>query len=97
VLLILNEGSIIMKKGTFITIFILAHVGFASLQIHKQNIFTKLSYEAQKKEKTKLEFHEKKKQLTQQRHIFANHAVIKDFAQKKLGMESVSIAQIKKM
>lgn len=86
-----------MKKGIFFGLFILVHIGFIFLQIHKQSFIVQLTYEKQKNEKIKEELLEKKNQLTQQWYILQNRTSIKQYAEKELGMKKVAFKQIKNL
>jgi len=86
-----------MKRSTFITIFIGAHIIFAGLQIYKQNEFTRLSYNYQKKENQKEQLVKKKNQLIHEQFAQTNHTDIKEFARQHLQMEPVNISQVKKL
>jgi hypothetical protein len=86
-----------MKKQTFITIFIGAHILFASLQIYKQNEFTKRAYEHQRKQHMHDQLIEKRNDLKNKKCALASHTDIKRFAHSQ-GLEPISITkQVKKL
>ena len=86
-----------MGSRAFITLFILIHVIFIFLQIHKQSYGIKLSYQKQKNEKNKQQLIEKKNNLTQELHTMQNRSDIKKYAENSLGMKKIFLSQIKQI
>ena len=86
-----------MKKITFILIFIAAHILFVVVQIHKQSLFTKTSYEKQKNEKYLTELEQKKKDLSQELYKLQSSKNVKKFSIDKLGMGKVKLDQVVKL
>jgi uncharacterized membrane-anchored protein YhcB (DUF1043 family) len=85
------SGKVVMKKTTFIALFVGIHVTFVFLQIHKQSIFIGLSFEKQRLEKRKDELMEQKDQLSGQLYALNDQASIKHFALTQLNMKSLSL------
>lgn len=86
-----------MSKKKLIGSFIIFHILFIFLQIHKQSSFVELSYKKQKNEKVKQELLEKKNSLIQQWYLVQNRASIKQYAQQELGMKKIALHQIKQL
>lgn len=84
-----------MKRPFFISCFIGAHILFVLLVIHKQNKFIEFSYEKQRKEKMVAQLRELKKKLERERYALTSHERVKTFAHKELGMEPMSIKQLR--
>ena len=87
----------IIKRISFITIFITAHLIFVVAQIHKHSTITELIYQKQKNEKRLHELLEKKQTLVHTLHQQQNRTLIKDFATKNLHMSSIKLNQIKRL
>lgn len=86
-----------MRKNMFIATFIVAHVIFIFLQIHKHAQFIKQSYRKQKNEKLHDKLRKEKDILTHQLHSLQRHGTIKSYAQNKLNMVPMHIRQIKRV
>lgn len=86
-----------MKKHTFITLFIVLHLLFIALQIHKQSMFVKRSYEKQRLEQEREQLRARKQELEQQLAELHNPDAVKLFAQETLKMKQVERKQIKKI
>jgi cell division protein FtsB len=86
-----------MKKGKIIVTFMAMHIGFIFLQIHKHMRCIKLSFEKQKNEKLLAQLEKEKQELHNQLYALQNRAAIKEFAQEKLHLKTVSIDQIKRL
>ena len=86
-----------MKRLTFITIFVVTHVGFIFFQIHKHTKIIQLSYEKQKLEKHRSQLIAKKQELTQELYSLKSRTAIARFAKKRLKMSKVKLKQIKKL
>lgn len=84
-----------MKRSVFISLFIGVHVVFVLLVIHKQNAFIALSYDKQRKEKMIAQLKETKKLLEREQYALTAHERVKTFASKELGMEPMSIKQLR--
>lgn len=84
-----------MKKGTFLSIFIVTHLLFIFLQIHKHMQFIKYSFAKQKYEKELQQVTHKKQELTNQLYAQQNRSTVKQYAQDQLGMKEIRLAQIK--
>jgi len=86
-----------LRKQTFITLFIGLHLLFIILQIHKQSMFVKYSYEKQRFEQELKHLRARKQKLEQQLAELHNPDAIKLFAQETLNMRTVQRKQIKKL
>lgn len=84
-----------MKAPITIALFLGANVILLFLHIHKTSVLVAESYRKQKNEHAKDDLVKKKDLLIQQLYTAKNHAAIKGFAMKKLGMEPVRLSQIK--
>jgi AAA15 family ATPase/GTPase len=85
-----------MHTRTFITLFIMLHIGFIFLQIYKQSYLVELSYQKQKNEKIKEGLQEKKYALIQQLYVLQDRESVKAYAQNSLHMQPISLKQIRK-
>lgn len=86
-----------MKKNSFITLFITAHILLIFLQIHKHTLFIKNSYNHQECEKKLAVLQEKKQTLTQELYALKDRENIKKYAQDKLKMRPYALNQVKKL
>jgi cell division protein FtsL len=86
-----------MKKISFLTFFITAHIVLIFLQVHKYTLFIKNSYNQQQCEKTIATFTNKKQTLTQELYALKDRENIKRYAQNKLGMRPYALNQVKKL
>lgn len=85
-----------MKKYTFIAIFIVLHLFFIVLQIHKQSIFIRYFYRKQRLEQEHKQLHMRKQELEQQLAELHNPESVKQFAQEELSMKLIERKHIKK-
>jgi cell division protein FtsL len=86
-----------MKKHSFITLFITAHILIIFLQIHKHTLFIKNSYNHQQCEKKIALLTEKRQTLTQELYALKDRDNIKKYAQDKLKMRPYALNQVKKL
>ncbi len=86
-----------MKKHSFITLFITAHILIIFLQIHKHTLFIKNSYNHQQCEKKIASLTEKRQTLTQELYALKDRDNIKKYAQDKLKMRPYALNQVKKL
>jgi hypothetical protein len=86
-----------MKRVTFVSLFILTHLFFIFFQINKHNKFINLSYTKQKYENEIKALTQKKQELSQNLYNLRKSSTIKQFAKETLGMNSISIKQVKKI
>ncbi len=86
-----------MKKNSFITIFITAHIVLIFLQVHKHTLFIKNSYNQQQCEKKIACLTEKKQILTQEVYALKDRENIKKYAQNKLHMRPYALNQVKRL
>lgn len=86
-----------MKKNSFITILISAHIVLIFLQVHKHTLFIKNSYNHQQCEKKLARLTEKKQILTQELYALKDRENIKKYAQNKLHMRPYALNQVKKL
>lgn len=86
-----------MKKNSFITLFITAHIVLIFLQVHKHTLFIKNSYNHQQCEKKTVLLTEKKQTLTQELYALKDRDNIKKYAQNKLNMRPYTLNQVKKL
>jgi cell division protein FtsL len=86
-----------MKKISFLTTFISAHIILIVLQIHKHTLFIKNSYNHQQCEKKIIALTDKKQTLTQELHAMKDRDNIKKYAQSKLNMRPYALNQVKKL
>ncbi|HEV2601605.1 MAG TPA: hypothetical protein VGT41_04860 [Candidatus Babeliales bacterium] len=84
-----------MRNSHFIITFISAHVICIALQIYKSNCFIETSYRKQQYETTYQQLEQKKQELTYQLNTAKNVSTIRKFAQHELGMQPISLTQIK--
>lgn len=84
-----------MKVSLTVALFIGVNVMLLFLQIHKTSMLVAQSYRKQKNEHILDELAKQKQSLTQQLFSAKNHAAIKSYASKNLGMEPVRLSQIK--
>ena len=83
-----------MKKNSFLTFFITAHIVLIFLQVHKHTLFIKNSYKQQLYEKRITECAEKKQHLLQALHLLKDRDTIKAVAYNKLKMRPYTLKQI---
>jgi uncharacterized protein HemX len=86
-----------MKKNTFLSLFIITNIGFLFLQIRKQMLFIKESFRKQKHERTLTKLEQKNQEIEHAMHLAQNKQEIKQYAQEKLKMKPIRIAQLKKV
>lgn len=86
-----------MKRTTFISFFIGAHVLCVFIQIHQYSRMIKASYQKQKSETQLASLRQKKQELTHHLYALHNKAKIKDFATNTLKLESITLSHIKKL
>ena len=86
-----------MKKYIFITLFIVLHLFFITLQIHKQSLFIKSSYEKQRLEQKRKQLYTRKQELEQRVAELHNLDRVKQFAQEQLNLQPIERKQIKKL
>ncbi|HEX4068678.1 MAG TPA: hypothetical protein VHX42_01145 [Candidatus Babeliales bacterium] len=86
-----------MKKNSFITLFITAHIVLIFLQIHKHTLFIKNSYNHQECDKKIAALTEKKQTLTQELYALKDRENIKKYAQDKLKMRPYALNQVKRL
>ena len=84
-----------MKKTLFFTLFIVTHIGFFFLQINKQMQLVKESFDKQKNERMVASLEQKKQKLANELNSLSNKSDIKEYAQKKLDLKPVRLAQVK--
>ncbi len=83
-----------MKKTIFITLFIVTHISFFFLEIHKQMQFIKESFRKQSSERTLAQLEQKKQSLTNELCALQNREEIKKFAQNNLQLKQINLKQI---
>ncbi len=86
-----------MKKNSFLTIFISAHIILIFLQIHKHTLLVKNSYNQQQCEKKIATLTDKKQTLTQELYALKDRENIKQYAQNNLHMRPYKLSQVKKL
>lgn len=86
-----------MKRVLFVSTFIVAHIGFIFLQIHKHAQFIQASYRKQKNEQLLSKLAHEKEQRMHALYALQNKENIKKYAQQNLSMSSVRLSQIKKI
>ncbi len=86
-----------MKKGKFLTLFIVTHVGFIFLQIHKHMQFIKHSFLKQKNERLLAQLEQQKQELTNQWYGIQNKSDIKKYALDTLKMQPIKLSQLKRL
>jgi len=87
----------VVKKNLFITLFISTNIFFVFLLIHKQTNMSRLFYTQQTLEQELEQVRQKKQQLTQVFYSCQDKNSIKDIALNKLGMQKITLQQIKKV
>jgi len=97
IICITTKHESVMKKPTFIILFIGTNIFFIFVQVYKQSQVIKLSYQKQKNEAEKEALSQKKDDLTQQLYALKNRTSIKKYAQNKLNMRKINLKQIKKL
>ncbi len=86
-----------IKKSTFITIFVSTHIIFIFLHIHKYSQVVKASYEKQKNSISLETLRQKKQDITHKWYALQNRNAIKQFAINTMKMEPITLNQIKKI
>lgn len=86
-----------MKKNSFLTFVISAHIVIIFSQIYKHTLFVENSYNQQQCDKTLTLLTEKKQILTQELHALKDREYIKKYAQEKLNMRPYALNQVKKL
>ena len=86
-----------MKQSRFLTIFVVTHVAFILLQIHKHTQIVRHSYKKQEYEQQLVALNEKKEHLTHHLAALKSHEAIQQFAKKELNMEPIKLHHIKKI
>ncbi len=86
-----------LKKPSFITLFITIHIILIFLQVHKHTLFIKNNYHQQQYEKQIIALTEKKQKLTQELYALKDREAIKKFAQNSLHMRPYKLRQIIKL
>lgn len=85
-----------MKRYSFFTLFIVLHLGFIFLQIHKHMRFIKESFSKQKNERLLANLTQQKQDLLNQLYAKKSRASIKQFAKNK-GLKSLKLARVKRI
>ena len=86
-----------IKKPSFISFFITAHIILIFLQVHKHTLFIKNNYKQQLFEKNITTLKEKQQKLTQELHALKDRDAIKKFAHDTLHMRPYTLHQIIKL
>jgi len=86
-----------MKRGLFLATFILTHIGFIFLQIHKHTQFIKQSYRKQKNEHLRDKLQHEQEERMYMLYALQDKPEIKKYAHNKLQMTYIHLDQIKKI
>lgn len=86
-----------MKKRKFFYLVLGTNIFFVVLQIHKHSQLVKLSYTKQKTERDRDALLKQREQLTQRLNALKSPEVIKKYAQQDLGMEELSLRNVKQL
>ena len=86
-----------MKRSAFIVLFIGAQLVFVVAQIHKHTLIAKLSYLKQKLDAEKYKLAEQKQALINQWYKLTNRSAVKEYAEKELHLQPLSLSQVKKI
>lgn len=86
-----------MKKNQFIALFIVIHVGFIFLQIHKHMQFIKQSFLKQKNERLLAQLEQQHEDLTNRWYGLQNRTEIKNYAHNVLKLKPISLSQLKRL
>lgn len=86
-----------MKRMAFFTLFITTHVLFAILHIHKNTQFIKQTFAKQKSDSNLEKLALKKQELTKKIYLCQNQESIKEYVDKQLHLQPLSIKQVKKL
>jgi len=86
-----------LRKKTFVILFISGHIIFIFLQIYNHTQYIQQTYKKQSYEKKHDILREKEQRLIHQLYTLKDQAVIKQFAQNTLHMQSNRLNQVKKI
>ncbi len=86
-----------LKKHFFLITFIATNIFFIFLLIHKQTMSSRLFYQQQELEQTINNLNARKQEFTEALYLKQDKAHIKEIAVNKLGMQKISLRQIKKL
>jgi len=85
------------NNNRFILCVIGAHILFVVAHIHRHTQFIKQSFRYQKNEQLRQQLVHKKQELTAQLYALQNQHNVKEYAEKRLGMKPVALAQVKRL
>jgi hypothetical protein len=83
-----------MKKALFLTLFIVAHIGFFFLQIQKQMKFIKASFNKQKQEQVIAQLEQQKQEELNTLYRLQNKKEVQSFASEKLSLKPMRMSQL---
>ena len=86
-----------MKKSVLALLFIVVHILFIFVQIHKYSLLIRTSYKKQKNETKKIELKHKKEKLIHTLHTIKDKTRVQRYAQNKLNMQPIRLKQIRKL
>ena len=86
-----------MKKMTAIVLFFSCNALLVFREVHKQGQYLKLSYEIQKLQAEICNLTKQHNDLVYELHALQQPDIIKDIAEKKLGMKPIELKNIKRV
>lgn len=87
----------ILRKNSFIFLFIVTNVFFVFLIIYKKSLFSHLNYEKQRLETQLQELQKEKQKIEQDFLMIKNPKLVQKYVSSNLGMQKIKINQIKRL
>ena len=87
----------ILRKNSFIFLFIVTNVFFVFLIIYKKSLFSHLNYEKQRLETQLQELQKEKQKIEQDFLMTKNPKLVQKYVGSNLGMQKIKINQIKRL
>src|SRR3990167_10192989 len=87
----------ILRKNSFIFLFIVTNVFFVFLIIYKKSLFSHLNYEKQRLETQLQELQKEKQKIEQDFLMTKNPKLVQKYVSSNLGMQKIKINQIKRL
>ena len=87
----------ILRKNSFIFLFIVTNVLFVFLIIYKKSLFSHLNYEKQRLETQLQELQKEKQKIEQDFLMIKNPKLVQKYVSSNLGMQKIKINQIKRL
>ncbi len=86
-----------MKRNTFAALFVATHVTFIFMHIYRQTLVVRETFRKQKNERTLELLTQRQQELTTQLCCLKNHMEIKRYAQQELGMQPITLKQVRRV